>query len=79
MYTTIQRWGNSQAIRLPKAVLEKAGLRANDRVEIVAENGYLMVVPSKKHLTLRERAANYMGEYRPQEWDTGKPAGKEMW
>ncbi|MDP2871126.1 MAG: AbrB/MazE/SpoVT family DNA-binding domain-containing protein [Bacillota bacterium] len=79
MYTTIQKWGNSQAVRLPKAALEKAGLQENDRVEIIVHDGNLLIVPTKKHLTLRERAAGYLGDYRPLEWDTGKPAGKEVW
>lgn len=79
MYTTVQRWGNSKAVRLPKGVLEKAGLRENDRLEIRVEAGHLLLVPAKKHLTLRERAAGYTGDYRPREWDTGKPAGKEVW
>jgi antitoxin MazE len=79
MYTTIQKWGNSLAIRIPKAVLEKADLRENDRVEIRADSGQLVVVPATRHLTLKERAATYMGEYRPIEWDTGKPVGKEVW
>lgn len=79
MFTTIQRWGNSQAIRLPKGVLEKAGLRESNRVEIRVENGHLLIVPVKKHLTLKERAAGYEGDYRPVEWDTGKPEGKEIW
>jgi antitoxin MazE len=80
MYTTIQKWGNSQAVRLPKAALEKAGLQENDRVEIrVHDRRNLLIVPSKRHLTLRERAAGYHGDYRPVEWDTGKPAGKEVW
>ncbi len=79
MFTTIQRWGNSQAIRLPKAAIEKAGLQENDRVEIRVENGHLLIVPVKKHLTLKERAAGYKGDYRPVEWDIGKPEGKEIW
>ncbi len=79
MYTTIQKWGNSQAVRIPKAVLEKAGLRENDRVEVKVENGNLLITPVNKHLTLQERSAGYEGDYRPVEWDTGKPAGKEVW
>lgn len=38
MYTTIQKWGNSHAVRLPKGILEVADLSENDRVEIKAEN-----------------------------------------
>lgn len=75
MYTTIRKWGNSQAVRIPKAVLEKAGLRENDRVEIRVENSYLLIIPVKRHLTLPERAAGYAGGYEPVEWDRGKPVG----
>ena len=79
MYTTIQKWGNSQAVRIPKIILEKAGLRENDRVEIRVEKGNLLIIPQKKHLTLQERAAEYNGDNQPVEWDTGKPTGKEIW
>ena len=79
MYTTIQKWGNSNAIRLPKAVLEKAGLHENDNVELTVSEGNIIIAPVNRHLTLRERLANYNGSYEPEEWDTGKPAGKEIW
>jgi len=79
VYTTVQKWGNSQAIRLPKAALEKTGLKENDRVEIQVHDSSLLIVPVRKHLTLRERAAGYAGDYRPVEWDTGRPVGKEVW
>ena len=35
MYATIQKWGNSQGLRIPKALLDAIGLRENDRVELV--------------------------------------------
>ena len=35
MYATIQRWGNSQGLRIPKALLDALGLRENDRVELI--------------------------------------------
>jgi len=47
MYTIIGRWGNSQAVRLPKAALERTGLRENDRVEIRVDNGYLLIMPTQ--------------------------------
>ena len=34
MQTTIQKWGNSQGIRIPKLFLEALGIRENDHVEI---------------------------------------------
>jgi antitoxin MazE len=79
VYTAIQKWGNSQAVRLPKIILEKAGLNENDQVELIVEDGKVIIVPAKKHLTLKERAAGYSGDYKPLEWDTGRPVGKEIW
>lgn len=80
MYTTIQKWGNSHAIRLPKGILEAADLRENDQVEIKAENDYILIKrANKKHKTLEERLAGYKGEYVCTEWDSGKPQGKEIW
>lgn len=34
MYATIQKWGDSQGIRIPKSLLEALGIRENDRVEL---------------------------------------------
>ena len=53
MYTTIQKWGNSQAIRLPKAILELAKIQEKDRVELKVENGSIIIRPVKKHKPLR--------------------------
>ena len=77
MYTTIQKWGNSQAVRIPKAILEKAELNENDRVEIKVVDGNVTIIPVKKHRTLEERIADYEGDYNCSEWDTGEQKGKE--
>ena len=80
MYTTIQKWGNSHAIRLPKGLLEVASLREDDRVEINAENGCIIIRrANKKHRTLEERLAGFKDGYKCSEWDTGEPQGKEVW
>lgn len=78
MFTTIQRWGNSKAVRLPKAILEAASLKENDKVEIQVKEGNVVIIPMKKHLTLKERIADYQGDNQCSEWDTGKPTGKEV-
>jgi antitoxin MazE len=77
MLATIQKWGNSQAVRLPKAILEMAGIQENDRVEIKVQDGKVVIIPAKKHKTLAERIAEYQGDYQCREWDTGKPVGRE--
>lgn len=79
MFTSIQKWGNSQGIRIPKSILKEVGLKENDQVEIKVKDGGLFIAPVKKHKTLQERIAEYQGDYQCQEWDTGKPQGNEVW
>ena len=80
MYSTIQKWGNSQAIRLPKSILEAVSMGENDQVEINAENDRIIIKrTNKKHKTLEERLSGYSGDYRCTEWETEKPQGKEVW
>ena len=94
MFTTIQRWGNSQAVRLPKTILDTLFLQENDPVEISAENDSIIIRKSAR----RRRAKKSIGErleefyqkpiddiladeslYSPTEYDWGKPVGKEAW
>ena len=81
--TTIQKWGNSQAVRLPKAILEEMSLQENDRVEIIAENDVIIIKKTTRKRrakkSLEERFKDYDGDYQCEEYDWGKPVGKEVW
>jgi antitoxin MazE len=80
MRAVIQKWGNSQAIRLPKAILETARLGENEPVQILAERNKIIIrKAAAKHRTLAERLAGFTEEYAGQEWDTGAPVGREVW
>jgi len=81
MYSMIQKWGNSQAIRLPKAILEMARLGENEPVQILVEQEKIIIkkTATGKHKTLKERLAGFEGEYVFEEWDTGAPVGREVW
>ncbi len=48
MYTKIQKWGNSHAVRLPKAILEKTEIRENDEVEIKIAGWHPVACTGKK-------------------------------
>lgn len=78
MYQTqIQSWGNSQAVRLPKVLLESAQLKLNEKVEIHVINGNIVIKKAKPQ-TFKELIAGYEGDLSSEEWDTGKPVGKEV-
>jgi antitoxin MazE len=79
MYTTIQKWGNSQGIRLPKQLLEALDLRESDRVEIDRQQDTIIIRKAgMRHRTLEERLAGFKGPYEFSEWDTGDPIGNEV-
>ena len=81
--TTIQKWGNSQAVRLPKAILESVSLEENDKVEITADSEVIIIKKASRRRrakkSLEERFADYTGEYECEEYDWGKPIGREVW
>jgi antitoxin MazE len=83
MYTTIQRWGNSQAVRLPKSILEELFLQENDRVEITTVNDNIIIKKAARKRrakkSLEERFENYTGDYQCIEYNWGKSVGKEVW
>lgn len=78
---TIQKWGNSQGIRIPKAFLEAVGMGENDLVEINRDDDNIVItkIKEKKGLTLEDIFKDYDGEYETEEFDWGSPAGKEVW
>ena len=83
MLTTIQKWGNSQAVRLPKSIVDELFLQENDAVEITAQNDTIVIKKATRKRrakkSLEERFKDYSGEYRYSEYDWGKPVGKEVW
>jgi len=82
MPTKIQKWGNSQGLRLNKQLLERAGLKPGDEVEISVEDSSLVIVPAKKirgKYNLENLVARIPKDYQPEEIDWGKPSGREEW
>ncbi len=82
MVTKVQRWGNSQGVRLSKQVLRAARIAEGDEVEIMVRDGEI-VVKSVKRVRgghdLRELVARIPPDYVPEEVDWGPPVGREVW
>lgn len=79
MLTKIQKWGNSNALRIPKSILETASIKENDRVEITAENDIITIKKAaRKYKNLDELFEGYNGAYQCRETDTGAPVGNEV-
>ena len=82
MLAKIQKWGNSQGLRLTKALLTDAQLGVGDEVDISVKDGIMVVKPTKmvrgKH-NLKDLVARIPKDFRAEEVDWGEPAGKEVW
>ncbi len=78
MYGTIQKWGNSQGIRIPKKALAAASLRENDDVEIIVSENTITLRKARRYRSLDELFAGYTGDYQPTEFDFGDDVGREV-
>ena len=83
METTVQKWGNSHAIRIPKPILDLLFLKENDKVELKADAKSIVVTKANRKrrakTSLEERFEGYHGSYVCSECDFGKPVGNEEW
>jgi len=83
MTTTIQKWGNSQGIRLPKVIMDELLLREFDHVELITTNDSIIIKKSTRkrraRKSLEERFKNYTADYECAPLDWGDPVGKEVW
>lgn len=60
MEAKIQKWGNSDGIRIPSSILKSLNLKTNDKVNLIQENDKIIIFrPQKKHKTLEERFAEF--------------------
>lgn len=78
IYGTIQKWGNSQGIRIPKSALVAAQLQENDNVEIIASQDAITLRKVRRPKSLDDLFAGYNGDYVPEEFDTGADVGLEV-
>lgn len=79
MRSRISKWGNSLAMRLPRALAEEAGLSDGSDVEITLQDGRIVIAPIGPEYQLDELVEGITSENRPTETDWGRPAGDEVW
>ena len=77
--SSIKKWGNSLAIRIPSSVVQDLALSENSSVQITS-NGVVATIQPKKHkkVSLDELVAAITPDNIHKEVDWGKPVGKEV-
>ena len=80
MVTKVQKWGNSQGLRLAKHILESVSISIGDDVEvIVGEEQIIIKKLGKPKFDLAEMVARMPPAYKVHEVSFGRPVGKEEW
>ena len=79
MVSKVQKWGNSQGLRLSKQILEDARISVGDAVDVTARDGVIVIAPARRKKSLRELVSRIPKGYRAEETDWGKPIGGEAW
>jgi antitoxin MazE len=82
MVTKVQKWGNSQGLRLAKRVLEDASIAIGDDVDVAVRDGVIVIAAVKRlrgKRSLRELVSRIPKNHRSEEVDWGKPVGREAW
>ena len=60
----IQKWGNSQGIRLSKKLLKDLGIDINDKIEITLNGEEIILKKVKKYVNLDDLFKDYKEDYR---------------
>jgi antitoxin MazE len=80
MKTTIQRWGNSLAVRIPKTLAQETAFSEGDKVDLRADDDRIVLErPHPKHYRLSDLLAGVTKANRHAPVDFGPPAGREAW
>lgn len=83
MKTEFLKWGNSLALRVPKAFADEIGASAGKQAEMTAENGTLVIKVSqrkkRRRYNLKELINGITEQNRHPETDWGPSTGNEAW
>lgn len=79
MHTRVQKWGNSLAVRIPKAFAIEANIEQDTLVELSLRDGDLIISPIKPFYTLDELLAQVTELNIHSEQEIGLSIGKEKW
>ena len=79
MRAKAQKWGNSLAVRIPKAMADEAGIREHEEIDVEIKNNIISIRRSQKELSLNQlvkaiKPANLHGEI-----DFGARVANEAW
>ena len=80
MKTAVQRWGNSLALRIPRAYAAETKISEGSEVDLTLKSGALVVRPVvRKRHALRDLVRRITPSNRHKSVPTGGVVGREVW
>ena len=80
MKTTVKKWGNSAAVRIPASVMDGMQLHLDDLVEVREEKGRIVIEPVRqKTCDLNDLMKGITCKNQHEAIEFGSPDGKEVW
>jgi antitoxin MazE len=78
--TVVSKWGNSLAVRIPKAVAKEARLSEGDSLAMeLTKDGSIVLQSTRRTYELKDLVSQIKPGNRHRETDWGKPQGEESW
>ena len=82
MLTKVQKWGNSQGLRLSKELLSDVRINVGDAVDVTVHDGSLVITPARRVrgvIDHEQLVGRIPKGYKPEELDWGPAVGREVW
>ena len=80
MRSTVKKWGNSAAVRIPASVMQATRLDLDEVVDVREEAGRIVIEPVRqKSYRLDELLKAITSKNQHEAVDFGPPLGKEAW
>lgn len=79
MRAKCQRWGNSLAVRIPKAITEQVGVREQDELKLEGVARVIRMRPKRRRVALDRLLKDVTPENLHGELDFGKAKGRDAW
>lgn len=80
MQTTVQKWGNSLAVRIPKPFVEETHLAPGSEVDLSLSEGRIVIMPQPvPKFDLARLLHGVTSHNKHGEAETGSAVGREVW
>ena len=80
MEIRIQKWGNSDGIRIPSSILKSLNIKTNDILNIEQQDDKIIIsIPKKRKVSLADKFKEYNGANLAKDFCWDESVGKEIW